>query len=332
MTVWAIFMTVSTNEAVDDILSDVLDALEPAGALFFRGSFAAPWQIRIPKASEVLRMIGQPPGIDTVVMFHAVLRGSPTLRMRGQRFDLAAGDLLLLNLAHEHQMGEGDHDQALTMAEVVAGSEFKLPLVFDAGSQGTVKLICGGFFLRNVAQHPLMQDMPELVRISSGERFDKVAYLLSMLAQECDVPGMGSKTVINRILDLLFVELLRKVIAERSDTGWLAALRDPVLRKAFSVIHAAPGADWSVADIAREVGISTSGLNLRFRSVLGQSPAKYLTMWRMNLAGRLLDKSDDSLAVIARSVGYESVEAFSRKFKAYHGVAPGAWRRTPAGR
>ncbi len=317
----------STESIEEDILSDVLDSMSPAGALFFRGSLAAPWQIRIPNASDVLGLVGQPEGVDSVVMFHAVLRGSPTLRLNEQRFDLAPGDLVLLNLAHEHQMGEGEQERALTMADVVGGADFTLPLVFDAGSQATVKLICGGFFLRNIAQHPLMQDMPELVRINSSERFDRVSFLLRMLAQESDAPAMGSKTVINRISDLLFVELLRKVIAERSDSGWLSALRDPVLRRAFSIIHRAPGGDLSVGELARQVGISTTGLNQRFRTGLGQSPVKYLTMWRMNLASRLLDKGEASLAEVARNVGYGSVEAFSRKFKAQFGVAPGAWRK-----
>lgn len=301
--------------------------MEPTGALFFRGSLAAPWQIKIPDARAVLKLVGDPPGIDTVVMFHAVLHGNPTLRLNGQRFDLAPGDLVLLNLAHEHQMGEGDLDHALTMADVVGGAEFKLPLVFDAGETSSVKLICGGFFLRNGAQHPLMLDLPELIGIKSSEQLAPVAFLLRMLAQESEAPSMGSTTVINRISDLLFVELLRKVIAERSDSGWLSALRDPVLRKALSVIHGSPGANLSVGEIARRVGISTSGLNLRFRDVLGQSPGKYLAMWRMILAGRLLDGGNKSLAEVAHSVGYDSVEAFSRKFKAQHGIAPGAWRK-----
>lgn len=89
-----------------------------------------------------------------------------------------------------------------------------------------------------------------------------------------------------------------------------------------------PGQDWTVSEIAREIGVSQSGLNLRFRSLLGQSPAKYLTMWRMNLAGRLLRESDDGLNDIARQVGYDSVEAFSRKFKSHYGAAPGNWRKS----
>ena len=51
-----------------------------------------------------------------------------------------------------------------------------------------------------------------------------------------------------------------------------------------------------------------------------------LTGWRMHLAQDLLRSSDHGVAVIARRVGYESEEAFSRAFKREHGVSPSVWR------
>ena len=50
----------------------------------------------------------------------------------------------------------------------------------------------------------------------------------------------------------------------------------------------------------------------RFRHVLGRSPIRYLTEWRMHLAEDLLATTDVGIAVVARRVGYESEEAFSR--------------------
>ncbi len=56
-------------------------------------------------------------------------------------------------------------------------------------------------------------------------------------------------------------------------------------------------------------------LDDRFRQLLGRTPIRYLTEWRMNQAEKLLATSDIGVATIARCVGYNSEEAFSRAFK-----------------
>jgi transcriptional regulator GlxA family with amidase domain len=81
-----------------------------------------------------------------------------------------------------------------------------------------------------------------------------------------------------------------------------------------------------VADLARVAAVSRSGFDDRFRQVLGRSPIRYLTEWRMHLAQDLLASTDLSVAAIARRVGYDAEEAFSRAFKRSFGRAPGLWR------
>lgn len=51
-----------------------------------------------------------------------------------------------------------------------------------------------------------------------------------------------------------------------------------------------------------------------------------VTGWRMQLAAERIRNSEDSLAVIAADVGYESEVAFNRAFKRVTGVTPGRWR------
>lgn len=320
-------MTRTASTPSEDVLSDALDSLDAGGAVFFRGSLAAPWGVKIPDADRVLDLVGRPPGVDTVVMFHAVLRGAPVLKSGKSSLTLAPGDLVLLSLEEEHQLGEGRGGPRLTMDAIVRGKDLRNPLVFDAGpSGGTVKLICGGFFLRNTTLHPLLGALPPVTRVRSGERFDAVSILLRMLAQESDQPAMGSRNVVKRLADLLFVELLRAVMAEQSYGGWLAALRDPVLTRALAAIHGAPAASWTVPEIGRAAGVSASGLTQRFREVLRVSPSRYLANWRMHLASGLLQSGELSVAEVAERVGYGSVEAFSRTFKQRLGLPPGRWR------
>ena len=71
---------------------------------------------------------------------------------------------------------------------------------------------------------------------------------------------------------------------------------------------------------------SRSALGERFRQVLGQSPIRYLTGWRMHLALELLATIELTVFTIARRVGYYSEEAFSRAFKRERGTSPSHWR------
>jgi AraC-like DNA-binding protein len=128
--------------------------------------------------------------------------------------------------------------------------------------------------------------------------------------------------------------LLREVLklhlsnAPATDTGWLAALHDPVVAPALAAIHGDPARKWSLADLAREATVSSTVLDERFRTVLGLAPIRYLTGWRMHVAEDLLHSTTMPVTAIARRVGYESEEAFSRAFKRDHGTAPSVWRVT----
>src|SRR5206468_2761729 len=88
----------------------------------------------------------------------------------------------------------------------------------------------------------------------------------------------------------------------------------------------APERKWIVADLAMEAAVSRSLLDERFRDVLGLSPMRYVNEWRMRVAQDLLSTTEVTVAAIARRVGYDSEEAFSRAFKRSHGQSPSLWR------
>jgi transcriptional regulator GlxA family with amidase domain len=138
--------------------------------------------------------------------------------------------------------------------------------------------------------------------------------------------------ILTRLPALILAEVLRIHLesAPAVDHGWLAALRDPVLAPALSELHRAPDRKWTVADLAAAGNVSRSLLDARFREVLGRSPIRYLTDWRLHVAKDLLATTSLGVHAIARRVGYESEEAFSRAFKRAHGRAPAHWRADAA--
>lgn len=143
----------------------------------------------------------------------------------------------------------------------------------------------------------------------------------------------GSRNMLPRLAELMFVEILREHMQDLADdqVGWFAAYRDPVARAALGHLHAAPFEDWSVTELARRVGVSRSVLADRFRRLLDQPPMHYLAGWRLQLAAQQLKASELPTKTIADRAGYESEAAFSRAFKRRFGLPPGEWRRQQHG-
>ena len=96
----------------------------------------------------------------------------------------------------------------------------------------------------------------------------------------------------------------------------------------LALMHADIAHAWSVEELAREAGLSRSGLGERFTRVSGVAPMHYLADWHLQVAGQKLRDSSDPLARVAEQVGYESEAAFSRAFKKKFGATPATWRRT----
>jgi AraC-like DNA-binding protein len=101
----------------------------------------------------------------------------------------------------------------------------------------------------------------------------------------------------------------------------------PHVGAALRLIHGRPAEDWSLDRLAREVGLSRTIFADRFNHYVKISPMQYLARWRLQLAGRLLEKSGISIAQAGAEVGYESEAAFNRAFKKLVGVPPGTWRK-----
>ena len=123
--------------------------------------------------------------------------------------------------------------------------------------------------------------------------------------------------MLDRLVDILLVYVLRAWLDTDPATrtvSWLHALRDPAVAAALGALHAEPARPWTIESLADRVAVSRATLARRFPALVGETPAAYLTRWRMDLASRRLRDTDDPIDVVARAVGYTSEYAFSRAF------------------
>jgi transcriptional regulator GlxA family with amidase domain len=117
----------------------------------------------------------------------------------------------------------------------------------------------------------------------------------------------------------------------QDETGWLAGARDPDVGRALTLLHQRSADPWTIAGLAKEIGLSRTVLTERFRHFLGVPPMTYLTRWRLRLGGRALTTTSRSVAQIAVETGYESEAAFNRAFKREYGLPPARYRKDKAG-
>jgi transcriptional regulator GlxA family with amidase domain len=137
----------------------------------------------------------------------------------------------------------------------------------------------------------------------------------------------GCDAAINQLAYVVFIHIIREQLARGLIKGPLQAMADPRLGPILNKIHAEPGKIESVEALAEMALMSRSAFAAHFSSAVGLTPHRYLMHWRMQLAIKLLQQTDRSMAHIAEKCGYRSEVAFRKAFKANIGEPPGRFRR-----
>jgi AraC-like DNA-binding protein len=179
--------------------------------------------------------------------------------------------------------------------------------------------------------NPLAQSLPAFVAMPL-EQLDGLQPLLEMLFREAFGAHCGRQAVVDRLFEVVLIHLIRRLMDRGEvDGGLLAGMAHPQLARSLVAAHAHPARLWSVQTLAQEAGMSRSVYAETFRRVLGMTPADYLASWRLGLARQQL-RQGHTLQRIAEAVGYGSVAALSRAFKARWGVSPREWKRQDGNR
>jgi transcriptional regulator GlxA family with amidase domain len=156
--------------------------------------------------------------------------------------------------------------------------------------------------------------------------------LFDLLREEVDGGRPGTAAVFTKLADVFLAQALRSYLTGAQEAGLirLAPLADPAIAQAVLLLHGHPDDPWTVADLARTVGMSRTLFTARFRELVGQTPIRYLTTVRLSRAAGYLVTTDANLSTIARRTGYDSEASLSKAFKRAYGRSPGDYRRHTA--
>ncbi|AJY47547.1 AraC family transcriptional regulator [Martelella endophytica] len=293
-----------------DPLSDVIRLLRP-GAVFSKGiSGAGRWAVRY-------AAFGQPG-------FCAVLEGCCRLAVDGEEpVVLEEGDFVLLSATPAFTMSgmEAAHP---VFIDPHANPSPDLPVRYGR-QDGPVDLrqFGGWFSFASPDAGLLVSLLPRMIHIRGVSR---LAQLVRLVGEEAAQENAGRDLILERYVEILLIEALRAVPAERTLPGLLRGLADPRIAAALRAMHGAVDQAWTVPDLARVAGMSRSAFFDRFARTLGTRPMEYLAAWRMSLAKDLLRGGGHSLDEVAEKVGYSSASTFSTAFSRHVGGPPGRFR------
>jgi AraC-like DNA-binding protein len=316
-----------------DVLSDVLRAVRLTSVVFFDFTLTPPWVAEAPPAREIAATVL--PGSERIFEYHLILDGGAWGHVvGGEPIRLREGDLLLFPQGDGHVLSSAPGMRTAPDMSMYARSSAPLPFVYETGpgrDERRTRLICGFLGFDERPYNPLLTALPSVIHLpaaGSEGTSRPLGAMLEVAIREERRGQPGTENVLSRLSELMLVEAIRRYLVELPSTqrSWLAGLRDPVVGRALEVLHGAPRDPWTIESLGRTIGVSRSVLAARFTEMVGHPPMHYLTLWRMQLASRLLRDGQQVLEVAA-AVGYESEAAFSRAFKKLMGMPPVQWRR-----
>lgn len=273
-----------------EVLTDILKGLRAAGSVYFCDFLAPPWEL--PYTGE------------RRAMFHLVKRGHCEIAIADKTHGLVPGDFVFIAPGVDHVMRS------------------------EAKGDTQTLLLCGYCEFENMDDDVLMRALPRFVLLRGEEMADWpwLTRTLEHLSAEFMTGAPGSELTINKLTEVLLVQLLRVDFGRSNRAGIIAALRDKRIANALSQIHDNPGADWTIERVAELASMSRSGFARKFKELLETGLFDYLTRLRMRNARELLTSTNLGVANIGERVGYQSELSFVKAFKKLHDVTPRAWR------
>lgn len=223
-------------------------------------------------------------------MLAIVDSGGMFFEYSNKRFEVHAGEVILLDCRHPHTYG------------AIGSVVFRYIYFFGGSSEAYYKLLAGnqGYFLqpaRSVEVQSAIQSVFALVTDTNYNEHRISALLYRILAELAMEEKQGS---IQNIAVLHAISYMEHHFSERL----------------------------SIEKIADQVNLSEYYFSRLFRKCTSISPHAYLVNLRITMARQLLTVSQKSVEQIAEECGFHSTTNFIRSFREHVGCTPKQFRRT----
>ena len=191
---------------------------------------------------------------------------------------------------------------------------------------------CASVHFEGGSSHPLVRALPPVI-VLPLHQVQGLDASLALLYGETERIRCGQRILADRLFEVVLLQLLRWMLDNPAEGGMrlglMAGLADPALARVLTAMHERPGDAWSLASLAQQAGMSRSAFAVRFKVVVGETPADYLADWRMSIAKGGL-RAGRSVKLIPDELGFSNASTLSRAFAQRVGMSPRAWLASAA--
>lgn len=278
-------------------LSDILRSLQVNGSVYFCDHLSAPWDIDcIGKSSAA---------------FHLVRQGTCWVTIGEQSEQLQTGDLVFIGPGIDHKLSS-DSPQANSFNK----------------SDSTL-MLCGSCSFEQDTLTPLKDIFPQVTVVKEKEllKHPWLKGTFEQLSAEYMSQNPGTEIIVNKLTEVVLVELIRINFGRQEQSSFLMALKDKRISNALQLLHKSPQNPWTIELLASEIGMSRAAFAKRFNELVGQPMFGYLSQLRIQKAKELLRNTPLPVDDIAVNIGYQSERAFTKTFSKYIGMTPKQYRK-----
>lgn len=203
--------------------------------------------------------------------------------------------------------------------------------VTEITSTAATQWLSGTMSYDTSIHHPLLKELPCQIHVGKGqgEAHKGMQSLVNVIASESNGGTAGSTLAIDRLTEVLFLQLVRSHVQQSSrPMVYFAALADPHIGVALNLVHTGDDGTLTIESLCDAAAMSRTSFNARFTEMVGETPKAYLTNTRLLLAKTKLQHSYESLPKIAEAAGYSSDSSFSKAIKKHFGMTPGELRKS----
>ena len=282
-----------------EILSDILKSLRVNGSVYFCDHVLAPWT----KAFYD----------ETTAGFHLIRQGSCWVTFDEAIEQLHKGDLIFIGPGIKHTLSS--HSPQLNNKS-------------NNQSDSTL-LLCGYCHFEQDTLSPLKDIFPQVTIVRHDEllKHPWLKGTFDQLSAEYMAQNPGTEIIVNKLTEVVLVELIRINFGRHQQHSFLMALNDKRISKALTLLHSSVETQWTIEKLAKQIGMSRAAFAKRFSELVGQPVFTYLSQLRIQRSKELLRGTTLPVDDIALNIGYESARAFTKTFGKYVGVTPKQYRK-----